>query len=62
MNTRRTIKPEDGKIIQEAPLGAQPQGYYWDELRKLKRVKIITDSKFSGIIFSKSQKEEEEPT
>ena len=52
-------KPEDGKIIQEAPLDAQPQGHYWDELRKLKRVKIITDSKFSGVIFSKRQKEEE---
>jgi hypothetical protein len=59
MNTNKPIRPEAGKIIQEAPLEAQPQGHYWDELRKLKRVKIITDSKFSGIIFSKSQKEEE---
>lgn len=54
-------KPEDGKIVQEAPLEAQPQGHYWDELRKLKRVKIVTDSKFSGVIFSKRQKEEEPP-
>ena len=52
-------KPEDGKIIEEAPLEAQPQGHYWDELRKLKRVKIVTDGKFSGVIFSKKQKEEE---
>jgi hypothetical protein len=53
------MKSEDGEIIQEVPLGAQPQGHYWDELRKLKRVKIVTDSKFSGVIFSKRQKEEE---
>ena len=59
MNTKKPIKPEDGKTIQEASLEVQPQGHYWDELRKLKRVKIITDSKFSGVIFSKSQKEEE---
>ena len=44
-------KPEDGKIIQETPLEAQPQGHYWDELRKLKRVKIITHPQ-SGVIFS----------
>jgi hypothetical protein len=59
MNTNNPIKPEDGKIIQEAPLKAQPQGHYWDELRKLKRVKIVTDGKFSGVIFSNRQKEED---
>jgi hypothetical protein len=59
MNTNKPIKPEDSKIIQEAALEAQPQGHYWDELRKLKRVKIITDVKFSGVIFSKSLKEED---
>jgi len=59
MNANKPIKPEYDKIIQEAPLDAQPQGHYWDELRKLKRVKIVTDGNFSGIIFSKRQKEEE---
>jgi hypothetical protein len=29
----------------------QPQGHYWDELRKLKRVKIITHPQ-SGVILS----------
>jgi hypothetical protein len=59
MNTNKPIKPEDGKISQKAPLDAQPQGHYWDELRKLKRVKIVTEGKLSGVIFSKKQKEEE---
>ena len=59
MNANKPIKPEDGKTIQGAPLEVQPQGHYWDELRKLKRVKIVTDGRFSGVIFSKKQKEEE---
>jgi hypothetical protein len=59
MNTNKPIKPEEGKIIQEATLEAQLQGHYWDELRKLKRVKIVMDANFSGIVFSNRLNEED---
>ena len=34
----------------------QPTGKYWDELRKLKRVKVVSGLSASGIIFSQSLK------
>jgi len=37
----------------------QPVGEYWDRLRKLKRVKIITHPQ-SGVIFSQKPRVDEE--
>ncbi len=54
MKPENPIKPEEGENKREKSNHAQLQGHYWDELRKLKRVKIITDGKFSGIIFSQN--------
>ncbi len=34
----------------------QPTGKYWDELRKLKRVKVVSGLSASGIIFTESPK------
>lgn len=51
MNPKNPLKTEDGKITPTVPADAQPQGHYWDELRKLKRVKIITHPQ-SGVILS----------
>ena len=43
------------EIPQPQP-SEQPTGKYWDELRKLKRVKVVSGLSASGIIFTESPK------
>jgi len=59
-------KPASSAVIsqkQNEALSSQPQeqpvGEYWDRLRKLKRVKIITHPQ-SGVIFSQKSSVGEE--